>query len=35
MTDDVFRIEHIGFITKEDNHKLVDVLHDMNKIGLL
>lgn len=35
MSDDVFRIEHLGFITKEDNHKLIDALYDMNKRGLL
>lgn len=35
MADVVFRIGHIGFITKEDNHKLIDALHDMNQRGLL
>lgn len=33
--DDVFRIGHIGYITQEDNHKLIDALHDMNRRGLL
>lgn len=31
----VFRIGHIGYITPEDNHKLMDALHDMNRRGLL
>lgn len=35
MTDVVFRIGHIGHITSEDNHKLIDALHDMNQKGLL
>lgn len=35
MADIVFRVGHIGHITKEDNHKLIDALHDMNKRGLL
>lgn len=35
LADVVFRIGHIGYITKEDNHKLIDALHDMNQRGLL
>lgn len=35
MADTVFRIGHIGYITKENNQKLIDALHDMNKRGLL
>lgn len=35
MADVVFRIGHIGHITYEDNHKLIDALHDMNRRGLL
>lgn len=35
MEDVVFRIGHIGHITDEDNRKLIDALHDMNRRGLL
>ncbi len=35
IADIVFRIGHIGYITKEDNNKLIDALHDMNQRGLL
>lgn len=35
MTDTIFRVGHIGYITCEDNHKLLNALHDMNKRGLL
>lgn len=35
MADVVFRIGHIGYITKEDNRKLIDALYDMNRRGLL
>ena len=35
MADKVFRIGHIGYITKEDNKQLIDALYDMNKRGLL
>lgn len=35
MADSVFRIGHIGHITHEDLHKLIDALHDMNERGLL
>lgn len=35
MADVVFRIGHIGYITHEDNHKLIDALYDMNRRGLL
>lgn len=33
--DEIFRIGHIGYITKEDNNKLIDALHNMNRRGLL
>lgn len=33
--DVVFRIGHIGYISFDDNRKLLAVLHDMNKRGLL
>lgn len=33
--DTYFRIGHIGYITKEDNKKLIDALHDMDKRRLL
>ena len=33
--DDVFRIGHIGHITKEDNQTLIDALHEMHNKGLL
>lgn len=32
MADTIFRVGHI---TYEDNHKLLNALHDMNKRGLL
>ncbi|MBR4173853.1 MAG: alanine--glyoxylate aminotransferase family protein [Lachnospiraceae bacterium] len=35
MADKVFRVGHIGYITKEDIQKLIDALHDMNDRGLL
>lgn len=35
LSDTVFRIGHIGYITYEDNHRLIDALHDMNKRGML
>ena len=35
IADQVFRIGHIGHITKEDNQALIDALHDMNGKGLL
>ena len=35
LADEVFRIGHIGYITKDDNKKLIDALHDMNRRGLL
>ncbi len=35
MADKVFRVDNIGYITKENNNKLVDILLDMNQIGLL
>ena len=35
MADVVLRIGHIGYIKKEDNHKLIDALNDMNQRGLL
>ena len=33
--DDVFRIGHIGHITKEDNQALIDALYEMQNKGLL
>ena len=35
LADIVFRVGHIGFITEEDNRKLIDALHDMDRRGLL
>lgn len=35
IADEVFRVGHIGHITKEDNQKLVDALVDMEQRGLL
>lgn len=35
MADEVFRIGHIGHITKADNRRLMDALHDMKWRGLL
>lgn len=35
MADEVFRIGHIGYITKEDNRVLLDALHDMKQRGLI
>lgn len=35
MADVVFRVGHIGFITREDNQKLIEAFYDMNKRGLL
>ncbi|MEH2948872.1 aminotransferase class V-fold PLP-dependent enzyme [Lachnospiraceae bacterium 56-18] len=35
LADEVFRIGHIGYITKEVNKKLIDALHDLNRRGLL
>ncbi len=35
MEDVVFRVGHIGYITKEDSQVLLDALHDMEKRGLL
>ena len=35
MADRVFRVGHIGYITKEDNQTLVEALHDMQKRGML
>lgn len=35
LADTIFRIGHIGYITKDDNQKLIDALHDMNDRGLL
>lgn len=34
-SDIVFRVGHIGYITVEDNRKLISALHDMNDRGLL
>ena len=33
--DDVFRIGHIGHITKEDNQALIDALHEMHQMNRL
>ena len=35
MRDTIFRVGHIGALTKDDNTKLVNALKDMNKRGLL
>ena len=35
LADEVFRVGHIGYITKEDNQKLIDALHDIDRRGLL
>lgn len=35
VSDQVFRIGHIGHITKEDNQTLIDALHDMHDRQLL
>ena len=35
LMDVVFRVGHIGYITKEDHRKLLDALHDMKARGLL
>ncbi|MCI6733430.1 MAG: aminotransferase class V-fold PLP-dependent enzyme [Lachnospiraceae bacterium] len=35
LADKVFRVGHIGHITKEDNQKLLDALHDMQNRGIL
>lgn len=35
MADTVFRIGHIGYITRENLQKLIDALHDMDKRDLL
>lgn len=35
MADVVFRIGHIGYITNDDLHKLLDALHDMKRRGFL
>ena len=35
MADSVFRIGHIGYITKEDNNALIAAFMDMNRKGLL
>ena len=34
-SDEVFRVGHIGYITYEDNHRLIDALHDLKNRGLL
>lgn len=35
MKDSVFRVGHIGFLTHEDNTKLIEALSDMEKRGLI
>ena len=35
LADKVFRIGHIGYITKEDNYNLIEAFYDMNRRGLL
>ena len=35
IADKVFRVGHIGYITKADNQTLIDALHDMHRRGLL
>ena len=35
LKDEVFRVGHIGNLTKDDNSVLIDAFNDMNKRGLL
>ena len=35
LKDKVFRVGHIGDLTKDDNDKLIDALKDMQKRGLI
>lgn len=35
LADIVFRVGHIGNITKEDNLALINALHDMKKRGII
>ena len=35
LKDKVFRVGHIGALTKDDNDKLIDALKDMQKRGLI
>lgn len=35
LKDKVFRVGHIGYLTKDDNDKLIDALKDMQKRGLI
>ena len=35
LADKIFRVGHIGALTKEDNTTLVNALRDMQKRGLL
>lgn len=35
MADKVFRVGHIGYLTKEDNKRLIDALKDMQRRNLL
>ena len=35
MASTIFRVGHIGALTKDDNTKLVDVFKDLQKRGLI
>jgi aspartate aminotransferase-like enzyme len=35
LADQVFRVGHMGYLTKEDNQRLLDALKDMQNRGLL
>lgn len=35
LKDKVFRVGHIGCLTKEDNQRLIEALNDLNKRGIL
>ena len=35
LSDTIFRVGHIGYISDDNNQELINALHDMNKKGLL
>ena len=35
LKDKVFRVGHLGALTKEDNEKLSEALHDLYRRGIL